>query len=131
MPYKDPEKAREYSRAARKRFRERHPEREAANARKWRLKAYYGLTPERYDEILAAQQGKCPICEGSITSRNQAIDHCHETLAVWAILCKNCNAAVGLLAGSPERIERALEYLTTRTPVSYGEQQPDWVRQCA
>ncbi len=72
----------------------------AKNARK------FGITYERYVEMLATQGGGCAICrraEFSIDGqsgkvRSLAIDHCHESGAVRGLLCSSCNRAIGLLS---------------------------------
>lgn len=64
-----------------------------AYARKGRLKAKFGLTPERYDEMSKEQADKCALCEQpkTINKYRLAIDHCHDTGAVRFLLCVGCN----------------------------------------
>ena len=41
---------------------------------------------------LAAKQGyKCPLCGGSLKQKSPVLDHCHDTGAIRAVLCRNCN----------------------------------------
>lgn len=78
----------------------------------------YGLTPERYREMHAAQLGLCAICgkpEGN--GRQLCIDHDHETGQVRQLLCVKCNTGIGQFADDPELVSRALAYLRRhRTP---------------
>ena len=77
----------------------------------------YGITPDRYKEILEKQNGKCAIC-GSADGgkrgdrrRRLAVDHCHATGKVRGMLCASCNAGLGALRDSPELLAKALVYL--------------------
>lgn len=87
-----------------------------AAARKYQLKQY-GITPEMYDEMHESQQGKCAICEkpapriGTETERPLAVDHCHETGRIRALLCSQCNSGIGMLSDSAGKLRRATAYL--------------------
>lgn len=86
--------------------------------RRMNYRKKYGITLERYDEMLAAQGGVCAICaqpEQRKETANLAVDHCHATGEVRGLLCSNCNRAIGLLADDPERLRSAAEYLTRRS----------------
>jgi hypothetical protein len=79
------------------------------------LKKCYGITHEEYDRMLAAQGGKCAICE-STTSRTKRsdylyVDHCHDTGAIRGLLCGPCNAGIGSLGDNVGRLEAAIRYL--------------------
>ena len=52
-------------------------------------------------------QWKCRAC---YQVKNLQIDHCHETGKVRALLCKECNNALGLLHDDVERIRLLLSY---------------------
>lgn len=71
----------------------------------------YGISIERYDEMVAAQCGKCLICNLVPNSHRLAVDHCHVTGNVRGLLCSQCNAGLGLLRDDPERLRAALRYL--------------------
>ena len=71
------------------------------------------MTKDQLDAILARQEHTCPICERLLGFPNvKAIDHCHVTGSVRGVLCRRCNAALGLFRDSPEVLERALAYLS-------------------
>lgn len=75
-----------------------------------RLRRLYGLSYAEYQEMFAAQEGRCAIC-GQTQARDLVVDHCHDTGRVRALLCGPCNSAIGLLGEDPERIRRAARYI--------------------
>lgn len=81
--------------------------------RSW-LKRKYGITPEEYDERLAAQGGVCAICgEPPEDPRGYRmhVDHDHATGAVRGILCGSCNRGLGNFGDDIDRLLAAVEYL--------------------
>ena len=68
----------------------------------------YGLTEAAYNSMVLAQTGRCAIC---LRPSNLVIDHDHATGAVRALLCGNCNTALGLLGDDPNRIDNAAQDL--------------------
>ena len=72
----------------------------------------YGLTDQDYGKMLTAQNNCCAICDRheSTFSNKLAVDHCHVTGKVRALLCTRCNTAIGSLS-SPELLNKAKEYL--------------------
>ena len=91
----------------------RNRERVRAAARARRLRILYGLTPEDFDAMLAAQGARCAICPATEPggSGTWAVDHCHETGRVRGILCHRCNRAIGRLGDDPARLRDAAAYL--------------------
>ncbi len=79
----------------------------ATNARKGLV---FECSQELYDLLLDAQGGVCAIC-GLGDKQFLAVDHDHGTGQVRGLLCSACNRALGLMADSPERLERAMTYL--------------------
>jgi hypothetical protein len=72
----------------------------------------YGLEPGQYAEILAAQGGKCAICQRATgRSKRMAVDHCHATGEVRGILDSVCNRLLGVARDNPEFFRRAADYL--------------------
>src|SRR6202789_3067996 len=64
------------------------------------------------DEMLEAQEGKCKICETTITFsiRNGAcVDHDHKTNRLRAILCNKCNVAMAAI-DNDDWLEKAIIY---------------------
>ena len=66
------------------------------NHMKYRL-AKYGITQERYDELLAKQNNECAICGKSFDKQKITIDHSHKTNKVRGLLCFTCNISLGFL----------------------------------
>ncbi len=82
------------------------------------LKQHYGITSECYQVMFIAQKGVCAACGQPETTidyrtkqlKNLQVDHCHTTGKVRALICKECNNALGLLHDDPERIHLLLRY---------------------
>ena len=75
----------------------------------------YGLTPEDYDAMLRAQDGKCAICgredSGRSDKRSLCVDHDHDTGAVRGLLCDPCNNGLGRFNDDPSLLMAAIRYL--------------------
>jgi len=87
--------------------------RNARNGRRRNL-AKYGITPEDFETMLAAQGGHCAICgttDWKGRENRPHVDHCHECGAVRGLLCRACNHGLGNFGDDPTRIERALRYV--------------------
>lgn len=81
------------------------------------LKHRYGITLAEYNAMLAAQDGKCAICQrttdGDMYVRKGAtfcVDHNHDSGKVRGLLCHDCNLAVGYVKTTAVA-ESLLEYL--------------------
>lgn len=101
----------------------------AAYARQWRknnpekdknnmLKKQYGITLEEYTSMANSQDGVCAICGSPEYStdkdggpRMMAVDHCHTSKKVRALLCAKCNKALGAFNDSPELLRKAAAYI--------------------
>lgn len=83
------------------------------NQRERQLKAKFGLSEDAYLDMLDRQAGACAICKRTAESLNQrlAVDHCHASGRVRALLCSGCNCALGLLGEDLSRLTAAAEYL--------------------
>lgn len=86
----------------------RNSEREA----RWRQQGI-DVTWEHFEELLAAQSGRCAICNRDEieVGRSHVLDHDHQTGKPRGVLCSTCNSAIGLLNDSPDLLRRALDYL--------------------
>jgi hypothetical protein len=81
----------------------------------------FGLTPKRYDALLAAQGNACAICKTEPTGgRDLAIDHDHTCCpaknkscgqCIRGLLCSRCNTSIGGFRDSPELLMAAAGYL--------------------
>ena len=120
---KDPKKRRAYDK-----LRNQDPKRKQANRERvarWKrenpeamkksrqiymLKWRYGLTPEQYKKMYDSQGGKCAI--RACIRPAEYIDHSHVTDEVRALLCKQCNFALGLVNDNTAMLHDLIEYLT-------------------
>jgi Recombination endonuclease VII len=74
----------------------------------------YGITSEEYNSRFESQGGSCYICQRHQTELKSKlnIDHCHRTGYLRALLCNQCNQALGLVREDPEVIQNMLEYVS-------------------
>lgn len=82
--------------------------------RRRHLREKYGLTEDRFVDMLARQDGRCAICRrDDHASKNWHIDHCHATGRVRGILCFRCNALLGNAMDKIATLRAAISYLET------------------
>lgn len=125
----DPERAaaaREYQRVKQAKYRALHPEKRSATQRRSEMIRRFGITPERYAEMLAAQSGLCQICKDPPKpTKRLCIDHDHSCCAgqiktcgrcVRGLLCDRCNRGMGLFGDDPVVLAAVIEYLTQWVP---------------
>jgi len=110
-------------------WRERIPSEDKAKyQRDWRkvnlrrvidydLKRRFGISVDRYDELLGIQNGVCAICgnaESIITKsgkeRMLAVDHGKDD-TVRGLLCTGCNTGIGCFDHDVKRLKKAIVYL--------------------
>lgn len=108
-----------YMRVWRENNRERHNElaRESHNRNKHKhvakrrehwLKKKYGITQQRYQELLSVWAGACWICKES-KRRSLQVDHDHATGKVRGLLCIKCNTALGWFEKYSSRIHKYVD----------------------
>ena len=90
--YSDPEARKEYMRDYMKTWGST-PERKRAKYSQY-LKRTYGITVDRYEEMLTEQDGGCFLCGKTHPERRLHVDHCHDTGKVRGLLCSNCNSGL-------------------------------------
>lgn len=94
-----------------------NPERARRSARNSHLKKAYGITYDQMIEMLAAQGGKCALCDcvldplGKSPKNQVCVDHCHDTQRVRGLLCVRHNNALGALGDNAAGLMRAINYL--------------------
>lgn len=93
---------------------------QATNRRSY-LKRKYGMTPEQYNEMLAAQGGGCAICGRPPKKISLHVDHDHDTGAIRRLLCFLCNNLLGDAGDDPALLEKAAAYLRSHDPVVQEE----------
>lgn len=72
----------------------------------------FKVKPEALLAMREQQDNRCAICrQACVTGRALAVDHDHGTGQIRALLCANCNRALGLLQDSPQIAASAHAYL--------------------
>lgn len=101
-----------------------HKEEALEKAHERRLRASYGITKEEYDARMASQAGLCKICgkpqPDLRKTKRLCVDHSHTTGKVRALLCRNCNAGLGMFKDDPVLLEHAASYLREHSRVGDG-----------
>jgi hypothetical protein len=90
-----------------KAYRKKYPHKEKAG----QFRRKYSLTWDQYQEMVQKQSGYC--CSCGLPTKKLFVDHDHETGKVRSLLCNGCNAALGHLKESPERVLALLKYIET------------------
>lgn len=77
------------------------------------LYKHYRIREDRYADMFDRQQGNCDCCgiNQAYLTRRLSVDHSHSTGEVRALLCDNCNPAIGFVKESIARCEQIIEYL--------------------
>lgn len=77
------------------------------------LRKKFGLTIERYDEMLVNQGGRCAICRllSTESPRRFHVDHDHVTGIVRGLLCYRCNTGIGVFRDDVVHLRSAIKYL--------------------
>ncbi len=89
-------------------------QKEYSSSRPWvkannhRLKVY-GVTQERYVEMLFEQNGRCAMCD-CFFLKTPDLDHSHETNKPRSLLCHRCNIGLAYIEDG-EFMKRAKKYL--------------------
>jgi len=81
--------------------------------RAYLLKKKYGISCEKYNQMLHTQNYKCYICQKheDKLDRSLAVDHCHTTGKVRGLLCGNCNRFLGQINDDITTAKRLVKYL--------------------
>ena len=70
----------------------------------------YSLQSGKLDSMYTEQENKCAICKKY--SEDLVIDHCHKSGEVRELLCRLCNAMLGMCNDNIETLQVAINYLT-------------------
>lgn len=108
--YKDHEQSKAKIRERNKAAYQRDPKAFRAS----RLKSVYGISLNKYEEMVQQQEGKCAICKKrqSEEKRRLSIDHCHNTGQIRDLLCSRCNLGIGYFRDDPDLLIEAACYIT-------------------
>ena len=114
--------------AGHRQWRRDNPEGQKRRARRDTLRIV-GVTPERFDEMLAAQDGRCAICRSAEPGANGSfhVDHDHACCSgkrscgkcVRSLLCHFCNAMLGYARDDTAILLAAVRYLDVRKEVMH------------
>lgn len=104
----DPEKHREKAR-----------QQYGKHGRKYFLKWKFGLTLERWDEMLVEQSGRCYLCNDPMRPDFIHVDHDRDCCSgnkscgscIRGLACQWCNQGVGQFGDDPERMRRIADNL--------------------
>lgn len=72
----------------------------------------FGLRSGEFAAMNAAQNGLCGCCGELPGQKGLQVDHCHRSGRVRALLCGPCNLGLGNFKDDPDRLRKAIEYLT-------------------
>lgn len=86
-----------------------NPERKAIYMAQYRRRRKYGLSPEQFGAMVAAQASKCAVCLQ--WTKKLVVDHDHASGRVRGLLCRGCNHALGNLRDNYEIAANATIYL--------------------
>lgn len=77
------------------------------------LKSAYGLSLEKYKEMMHDQEGCCFGCSTphSELKRGLMVDHCHKTGKIRGLLCERCNSALGMVKDNIKIMRNLIKYL--------------------
>lgn len=113
----DPEHAKKVKKAARAAWQKANATRVKEINRRSYVKRTYGITLDEYNAMIAAQNGRCAICETTHPGKGGwHLDHCHQTNAIRKILCVNCNRGLGCFKDNITALSRAVIYLQEFQP---------------
>jgi hypothetical protein len=93
--------------------RQRRSERCRRFASHYKRQRKYGITPEEFGALAAAQNHRCAICDRAIEPL--CIDHDHHSGKIRGLLCNGCNVGIGYLGEDPARLRAAAHYVKRLT----------------
>jgi hypothetical protein len=83
------------------------------------IKRLYNMTPEQYKQMAIEQDNKCAICKKPENVKDHrtgkvrylAVDHDHKTNKIRQLLCRRCNAGMGIFEDDTELLQTVVQYL--------------------
>ena len=85
------------------------------------LSRFFGITVEHYNELLAAQNGTCALCDvthdfdAKGKPQSLAVDHDHTTFEIRGLLCRHHNMMLGHAKDNPDVLRKGADYLERDT----------------
>lgn len=85
--------------------------------RNYNLQYTFGITLDKYKELLALQNGCCAVCKRHYDTFTKAlaVDHDHKTGEIFGLLCDYCNRQLIGRIRKPELFLEAAKYLEKGT----------------
>ena len=74
-----------------------------------KLQLRYGITQLEWNALADKQGNACAICQDP--TKPLHLDHCHTSGKNRALLCSNCNTAIGLFGEEVELLLKAVAYI--------------------
>lgn len=112
---------REHVAGYQKEYMAEYSQKETSQYETWtrNLRRNYQMTPEDFNALWDAQEGKCAICGNAMKPRGRTkdavgVDHNHATGKVRGLLCRGCNHGIGNLQDDPRILKAAAQYLIDR-----------------
>jgi hypothetical protein len=100
------------------------------------LKKFFGISLDDYNRMVEAQNGCCSICRQPETSKFRgktkrlSVDHDHQTGRVRALLCAQCNVALGCAKENVAYLMAMVRYLRHHADVANPEMR-EYVAYCS
>ena len=117
MRWKEKNKDKPYDAERNRMYKERrkseNPEAFLLARREQHLKGKFGINKAEFDKMLEEQKSVCAICGNTNKNyrKNLAVDHCHKTNKVRALLCSGCNLTLGHIDDNIDTLVRMIDYL--------------------
>jgi len=93
--------------------------------REYTLRSKYGLTFEKFQEMIFYQEGKCTICgrhQDEIAGKHPlVVDHDHANGKVRALVCNRCNTLVGYIENHGGLLDKARAYIERHKTIRVAE----------
>lgn len=103
-------------------WRKRNQEKHDKMHKNYSLQKTYGISVDKYNEMLQRQNSVCTVCgEPSTIMRKNGrihslcVDHNHETGEIRGLLCHTCNTLLGHIETNPQRIKLLEFYLESHS----------------
>lgn len=76
----------------------------------------YSFISGQFDELVRLQNGCCAICHKEV--KELVVDHDHKTGKLRSLLCRKCNALLGMCDDSIDILHSATSYIKRWTEES-------------